>query len=62
VLRARESVTGHPGYPVRAALLALAVFVIGGFIVTGSPAAWDLPRVERFHYEGYGSPQSSSAC
>ncbi|MEX2375189.1 MAG: ABC transporter permease subunit [Dehalococcoidia bacterium] len=52
LLRAREAVTGRPSYPVRGGLLIMTVFTIGGYVATGAPAAWDIPAVERFHYEG----------
>src|SRR5690606_5369049 len=52
VLRTREERTGRPSYPTRVGLGVLAVATVAGFLVTGGPAAWDVPQVTRFRYEG----------
>ncbi|MGE3961653.1 MAG: amino acid ABC transporter permease [Dehalococcoidia bacterium] len=52
VLAAREEDTGRPSYPVRAALGLLAIAIVGGYVATGMPAAWDVPKVGRFQYDG----------
>ena len=52
VLAAREEDTGRPSYPTRAALGILVVAVVGGYVVTGMPATWNLPEVGRFQYTG----------
>ncbi len=52
ILRTREEQTGRPSYPLRVALGVVAVATVGGFLLTGAPAAWDVPEVSRFRYEG----------
>jgi len=52
ILRTREEQTGRPSYPIRSALGVVALAVGGGFLLTGAPAAWDVPTVSRFSYEG----------
>ncbi len=52
VLAAREEDTGRPSYPTRVALGILAVALVGGYAMTGTPATWDLPEVGRYQYAG----------